>query len=499
MNLKKLVFLSCVSLGISSGADAQIINATDPIMGVAGLPVNTGLAIAPGLDVQAAVYDDGFGMYEIRWIESATSSIVDIDANAGNDPDVAYYANADALVVAYENGGDIYVDDYYLATVWPTPDYFLNTTTGVASGSYPNVDMNSLGDGILCWEDGGMIWVCSFTIGGFTPDPPVAINPGTQPDVILLDDGVTVALTYVDPGGVLIIETLSYNALTPSGGSMYAPWNQWQYPPMMVYEFPRIASQRNTNFPFGGPGDFTVVAQDFNGTTAEVHAFFATGGVIVTPSVLVNNNFMACTTFDPRPVVAYGRNRVNIAWSQDYMGGCSGLGQTMPNNEDDVLYRQYSPTGFTSPTIEEVNTLQSAFAGVSRTSIAAEYDGNYMITPTNWHEAIIFNDPGDLLWKGKSMASPNWMDESDPTLHREDNFSLVTSPVDQVIEVKSESDAPAEFQLLDNAGRVVELKTISNDGNLYAIDISHLSGGMYFLHCSSTSSQEVLRVMQVTK
>lgn len=496
MKVTKLLLVGCASLGLAIVGNAQIQNATAPDMGIAPAPVNTGIAIAPAVDVQATVFDDGTGGYKIFWIESATSTIVDAHGNTGNDPDVAYYANADALVVAYENGGVIFVDDYYLMTLFPAPDYFLGGTTNVAVGSYPNVDMNSLGDGVLCWEDGGMVWVCSFNIGGFVAGPPVPINPGTQPDVVLLDDGITLALTYVDPGGVLIIETMDYAGIT---GGAYVPWNQWQYPPMIQYEYPRIAGQRNTNFGFGAPDDFTVVAQDHNGGTAEVHAFFAMGGAIVTPMVLVNNDFMGCSTFDPRPVVTYERGRVHIAWSQDYMGGCSGLWQTAPNPEDDVLMKMYNAAGATGGMYEEVNTFQSAFASNSRTSISAEYDGNYMITNANWHEGIVYNDPGDLLWKGRSNVTPGWLDQADPTHTREDNFSLANSPVDHTIEVISEDDAPATFTLMDNAGRTVELKTITNNGNNYSIDISHLSGGMYFLHCSSEASEEVLRVLQVRK
>ena len=65
--------------------------------------------------------------------------------------------------------------------------------------------------------------------------------------------------------------------------------------------------------------------------------------------------------------------------------------------------------------------------------------------------------------------------------------------------LKRAPGAPARQLILDNAGRVVELKNISNNDNTYIIDISHLSGGMYFLNCSSTAGQEVVRILQVTK
>ena len=486
-------------MGMTLGVNAQIQNAVNPDVPVAGTTINTGLAIAPGYDAQAIVFDDGAGNYQINWLQSATSSIVDVDGQSGNDPDVAYYANADALVVAFEKGGNIYVDDYYLGVAWPTPNYFLNATTLVSTGSYPNVDMNSLGDGILCWEDGGNIWVCSFNIGTFTPGPPVVVAQGTQPDVILLDGGNFVALTYVAPGGKLIIETSDYTAIQAGG---YSQYNQWGYSPINAYENPRIASQRNTNFGggiFGSWKDFTVVASDYNGFTYEVQAWFANGTVITNPSVVVNNDFLSCQSKYPRPVVAYERGRVHIAWTQYYPFGCSGMWQTAPNNEDDILLKTFDAFGNTATWYEEVNSFQSNFMGTASPSISTEYDGNYVIDNLNWHESLVYNDPSILFWKGRDVTLPNFIDEGDPQLARESVFSLVTSPVEESIEILSSDDAPAVFQLLDNAGRIVEVKKVESNGNSYSLDISYLSSGTYFLKCSSTASEEIVRILHVTK
>jgi len=493
MKSKKLLLTGCLAIAVSFGIDAQIINSTQPETNIAPAMNNTGLAIAPNLDVQAAVFADGSGSYRIYWIDGSTGAVVDIDGNSGNDPDVAYYSNADAVVVAYENGGGIYVDDYYLAGLGPV-NYTMNSTTGVSGGTHPNVDINSKGRGILTWEQGGDIYVCAFNIGPFTAGPVVGINGGTQPDVVLLDDNKTVALTYIQ-GGDLVIETMDYNDIAAGG---YTPFGSWNYGGMLGYEHPRIAGQRNSNF--SPSDDFTVVAQDDNGTLPEVHAFFANAGAITVGPILVNSAFMSCSGLDPLPVVAYNRGRVQIAWTQKYGGGCSGLWQSSPNNEDDVLIKSFSPSGFTSPTHEEVNQFQSSFTSFSKTSLATEYDGNYLINNSNWHESVLFNNPGDLFWKARSAANPSYIEEQMLiSEERGNNFSLVTSPVNQTIEILSESDDLANFQMLDNAGRVVELKTVSNDGNLYSIDISHLSGGMYFLNCSSITGQEVLRILHVVK
>ena len=58
-----------------------------------------------------------------------------------------------------------------------------------------NIDMNSLGDGVLTWEDGGVVWMCSSTIGPFTPGPIVPVNSGSMPDVVLVDNSDFIVLT----------------------------------------------------------------------------------------------------------------------------------------------------------------------------------------------------------------------------------------------------------------------------------------------------------------
>lgn len=502
---KQLLFVSCFTVGIGLGANAQIWNAVQTDLGIWGAPNNTGLAVAPNFGVQAAVFDDGSGMYQIRWIETASATIVDADMNVGDDPDVAYFADASSLVVAYEQGGSIFIDEYSLNTITPV-DYSLSGNAGISSGQYPNIDVNSSGNGVLTWEDGGAVWACTFQFPGLAVGPAVAVIDGTQPDIVLLDDNSTVALTFVDPNGSLMIYTLDYGSLL--GGSVAFLANHGYDWLGNTAAFPRIASQRNANF--GPADDFTVVAQYANSSTfPEVYGIFSTGGTISPSPVLINGAFAGCTSFDPRPVVAYDRSEVHIAWSQSYFGGCSGLFESNPNNEDDVLLVNYDFNGnflFSSaPGIpggtflyEEVNRLQSAFGGISRTSISTEYDGFFSINNVNYTEGLLYNDPGDLFWKARDAAMPTFMNEGISET-REANFSLATNPVEQTIQVISEDDAPATFQLLDNAGRIVELTTIAANGNNYAIDISHLSGGIYFLHCSSATSEETLRVLQVTK
>lgn len=494
MGTKKLLLVACVSLGTGLSVNAQITNAvtSDTYLGNYGIQ-NSGLAIAPNIDVHAAVYDDG-NSFHINWIEGATGNVIDSDLFDAVDPDVAYFSDESALAVVYEYPNKIVVSEYHLTGVGPF-DYTHVSQQSIDNGTYPNIDMNSGGRGIICWDNNGVINVCSYTLFPLTTGPIVSVNAGSQPDVILMDDGVTVALTYIDPSsGKLIIETSDYSAIQAGG---YALFNQWTYAPMTFYERPRVASERNMCC--GLADDFAVVAQDFNGSTAEVLGFFGNGAVITNPMVQINTDFLGCSTFDPRPVIAYDRDIVRIAWSQQY-AGCTSLSQTNPNQEDDVIMANHklngNPIGWD---YEEVNLYQSSFAGNSKTSIATEYDGFGYIIDATFKLSLVYNDgANDVFWKTKNAIIPNFMDQT-ITGERGDNFSLVTSPVDQTIEVMSESDEAATFQLMDNAGRSVELKTISNEGNFYTLDISHLSGGMYFLNCSTASGDEVLRILQVTK
>lgn len=493
MKMKKLLFVGFLAIGFNLSVNAQITNATQPDVIIGGVSVqNTGLAVAPNIDLHAAALDDGSN-YKIFWIDGASGATIDADGNQGIDPDVAYFADETLLAVAYEIPGKIFIDEYKLVATGPF-DYSMISTTFIDYGTYPNTDINSVGDGIVSWENGGVIWLCSYNLGSFTAGPPVPINQGTQADVVLLDDGITVALTYIDPSGNLVIETLDYSAIQVGG---YTPWWQSVYGPMTAYEYPRIAGQRNQCC--GPADDFTVVAQDFNGSTAEVHGFFGNGGTITNPMVPVNIDFLGCNTFNPLPVVVYDRDRIQIAWSQDYLGGCTSLSQSSPNQEDDVIVQSYDLFGNPIwPFYEEVNLNQSNFAGISKTSVATEYDGYGYIIDATFKFSVMYNDPGTSMWKTRNALVPNFSDQAAPTEDRGDNFSLVSNPVEQTIEILSESDEEATFQLLDNAGRIVDLNSVTNNGHQYTIDISHLSGGVYFLNCSSASGEEVLRILQVT-
>lgn len=481
-------------LGVSN---AQVSNAVQPEIPMAPAVQHTGIALAPGYDLNATVFDWGAGSWKIYWIKGATGVIEDGDSNIGSDPDVAYYNSVKVVEVAFEKGGNILVDEFYLSALVPAANYTRNATFFVAPGQDPNIDINSSGKGVLTWEKSGDIWVSTFSVAPFTLGTPVQVGSGgMQPDVVLLDDNMNVALTYVDvSSGKLIVETMSYGALL---GGFYSSTNFWTYPPMTTYEHPRIAGQRNSLF--GPVDDFAVVAQDHNGIGAEVHGIFVTGASSPTPAIVLNNGFTSCQTADPMPVVAFDRYKVDVEWSQYYYPSCT----TVPfsSSPKDVLLAEFDMAGtnINGPTSYfEVNQVQSDFPFVSRHSIGTVYDGIYTVTNANYREGTVFNDSGTMFWKERKNASPLFIDQPDATVLENVTFALVNSPVTESIQVVSKEDAPATFELYDNAGRLLEINNVSSNGNKYTIDISHLSGGTYLLRCSSSADEEVLRVMQVNR
>lgn len=490
--MKKVYLLLTSCLFLASQGNSQIINAVNPETSVAGVVVNTGLAIAPFYHFQAIVFDDpSFSTYRIEWRDN-TGVLQDWDVQPGYNPDVAYYSNADAVVVAYENGGQIFVDDYYLFTLGPL-DYNLNANNNVANGTNPNVDMNSLGNGVLTWEDGGFVFACTFNIGTFTPGPIVPIAPGSNPDIILLDNNNEVIITY-EQGGALMMESYDHFALMSGGAAII---NSHMIPPSGAgWELPRVASQRNSNF--GPADDFTVVAQENNGGGLyTVAGFFFNGSASFTPQ-FVNQGVANCGNLAPKPVVAYERKFVDIAWAQKYAPSCVTFGGIGPGPWLDVLSARCDNMGnniYGVTTYEEVNMIPLNFVG-SSTSISTEYDGNYNITSANYCEGIIFNDPGDLFWKKRDPAVPVFKMAGEGM---EDPIAVIKPADSDEIQVIVEGmdamdDQTAEFVLVDNTGREIALSNTTKQGDSYYLDASALSEGIYLLNCTIGGHTKTVRI-----
>jgi hypothetical protein len=494
--MKKLIPLMTFC-GLFAGTSiAQVNPAMAPDTPIWGAIENTGIAIAPQYQWQAVVYDDPAGVYYIQWLDAATGALLHMDKQEGANPDVAYNANAQSCAVAYENSGGIFVDDYY--TTPPSPFYSLNMNNGVAGGINPNIDINSLGQGVLTWENGGGVFMCSFTMFPFTPGPTTFIASGSMPDVALMDNGQDIVLTNVQ-GGQLIMRTYDFPSLT--GGSAVP-----SSPPIVAltlglgFEWPRVQSNRNSLFG-GAPELYTVVAQDrmFTGT-CDVQAYFYSAPGVMAGNVLVNNGVNTCLPSNPRPVVAYDRDEVHVAWAQDYI--CSFV-PPITTPDLDVLMVQFDysggyATGFGPLMFQEVNSTVANFT-FSATSLNTEYDGNFLITPGNYCEGIVFNDPGKLFWKKRDAFLPFFKTGAASNYA----VSIVKGIDSDVIEVEIEStidsevalsDVNMEFVLYDAMGRVIDVPTVTESGTSYYIDASQLGNGIYLLHYEINGIAQATRI-----
>lgn len=485
---KTNLFISALVLAGSMSAVAQIMPSMQPSSWIHATAFNTGLAIAPNQDIYASVFDDGTGNYTIKWLDG-TGTVDDVSTYPGSDPDVAYYHNADLVFVAYENGGDIYMDDYYLTSISPI-NYNYSSTTPVAGGSYPNIDWNSSGYGVLCYESGGSVYARRFGTG-VTLGPAVLIaTSASKPDVVLLDNSDEIVITYIVGGGNIRIEKYDFWALGGGSAVITGSWTQTPNSPK-VFDFPRVAADRNANFGTGSLDNFTVVAEhsDVSGGD-DIIGFFNMGGIMYHSHV--NLNVEDCENH--KPVVTYERDLVMIAWASNSDGSCAsipgGLGDNVLLSEHKFDGSKINPGVF-----HEVNNWSNGFQ-VGSPAIAAEYDGGYSITNSNYHEAIIFSDFGDLFWKARNNSTPPYYKQAseDETLS-ETVFTLVNNPAIESIELTVNHEAKATFTLYDNLGRQVMTNSITNSGSNYQIDIKHLPKGIYYLECEAGNTMETLKIV----
>jgi hypothetical protein len=468
---------------------AQIIQSTMPDQGVWGPVNNTGLAIAPFYHWNAVAFDDGSGDYYVQWIEAASGAVLDMESQPGENPDITYSSDESLVYVAYEFSSDIYIDNY---TWTGTPgDYSLSASMGVSSGTNPNIDVNSLGEGVLVWQDGMDIYACAVGPGSFGPI--TYIGYGDTPDVALLDNNDHAVITYT-VGPELVVETYEFSWL--SGGTAVLSSSDWFAPSGMGFEHPRVQSSRNSNYL---PADFyTVVAQDdLGGSQYLVHGFFYTG-IGAWTQEKINPPLESCATPDPLPVVAYERDQVHIAWAQRYNAGCSGinpidLGRDVLMAECDFNGNNLNGSGV----FLEVNNVNANFMS-SATSINTEYDGVYLINNSNWCEGLAFDYPGDLLWKMRDPSVPVFRtagpDKFTVTVDKGVTSNLITVEVATGDETITEADLEMTFALYDQSGRVVDVPTFEQEGMIYRIDATSLEHGIYLLHYTLNGDTKAVRI-----
>ena len=486
--MKTTVFsFTTLLLAFGFNGVAQIVPPVQPDVPITGTVINTGLSVAPAIEHYAVVYDDGYGNYTVNWLDDA-GGIVDTHTGNGDDPDVAYYSNADVVFTTYTNGGDVYIDNHFLTTLSPTVNYNLGTTKFVSSGVYPNVDCNSDGNGVLCWEKSGNIYACTFT-PGLTLGPVTLIASGsTTPDIVLMDNNNEVVITYTTFSGDLYIEKYEYPDLTMGVASLISQWNYNGSP--YGFSVPRVAADRNANY--GSLDNFTVVAQYLDpSVTRYIMGFFNMSGTMnVVP---VNNGVENCANHNP--VVTYERKEVHVAWASEAGSGCA----TVPGGlGDNVLMSEFKfdGTNLAPGVFYELNSWSNGFVE-AHPSITAEYDGDYSINGGNYHEAVLYNDIGDLFWKARNTGTPPLFKESveAEVVQVESIFKLLENPVQHSIYIGADKVKDARFTLYDNQGKQVKVNTVINSGDYYQIDIKHLAKGIYYLDCYSGDTTERFKIV----
>jgi hypothetical protein len=497
MMKKKSTFLAfCCLFAATSMAQVNPPSQTDTH--IWGVIENTGIAIAPEAQWNAIAFDDPSGDYYVEWRDAATGGFLWQETQPGRDPDVAYYLDHTEMVVGYENGGDIYVDDY--TYMGGAAQYSLSAQTFIDQGITPNIDMNSMGFGVITWENGGDVYMCSYDIGGVV-GPVVGVNGGITPDIALMDNNDHVILTYVQ-GSDLFIETYDYGALTggslsPTSGTVVVPTSG------SGFEWPRLQSNRNSLF---GPADFyTVVAQDMVGGDYEVWAyFFDSPGNMINMS-FVNDGVNMCSPSFPRPVVAYERDQIHVAFSQDYT--CSGIPSSSAMT--DVLMVQYDLNGnyfpwSTTPgpgAFQQINDWNFNFT-FSATSLNTEYDGLDPIYDATFCEGIAYNDPGDLFWKSRTASNfffrTSGTDKFTVKVDKGVTSNLITLEVATSDETLTEGDLEMTFALYDQSGRVVDVPTFEQEGMVYRIDATSLEHGIYLLHYTLNGDTKAVRIPHFT-
>ena len=496
--MKKRNFLLAALFVAASGVSMSqtVQDAIHPDTPIWGTVQQTGVAIAPHYKWSAVVNDDPSGNYIIQWLDPASGALLDMDMQHGRNPDVAYYSNADVVSVAYEMGGNIFVDDYTLATLAPT--YNLAAQSYVSNGFNPNIDMNSLGNGIVTWDDGVDVWVVAYNVVG-NVGIPIGVSGGTQPDVALLDDNQNFVLTWIDPSGTWRTQTFNYGAITGAMPALVPTSAPITINPIGAqWEWPRIQSNRGNNF---GPADYyTAVAQDDQGGTYDVYGLFFGGIGNVINFKHVNNSLNLCGMDYPRPVVAYDRNFVHIAWAQEY--SCHSYGPIPDGSERDVLLREYDFKGnLTTGVFEEVNLFNSDFVH-STTSINTEYDASTGITSTNYFEAVVYNDPGGFFWKKRdvgttvfrTVGSDNFTVQVDKGV----GSNLITVEVSSLDESITEADIDMEFAVYDQSGRLIEIPTFERNGMTFQIDATSLEQGIYLLQYTLNGETKAERIPHFT-
>lgn len=452
---------------------------------------NSGIALAPGRKWTVVAMDDQLGSnYQIWWFDKYNNNFSS-NSGVGMDPDVAFSQNSDLTYITYNHSGTIWIDTYVLTIPFGSPNYLKQSADFLGAGTYPNLDINSSGDGVVCFQSGGNTVVRAFSPHPIAPIlyPPVIVGVGTQPDVILSDNGIDVIVTSID-GGNLNVTKLNYADLIL--GSLSTSLVQTHPASGENYSFPRIASPRNKNFM--NINDFTVVAERATTSGQRIEGFNYSSSGSVT-NFLVNDGLDHCE--NNKPVVTYDGNRLVFAWTSKYDAVCAPTITSKNNQKEDVLMAEYTATTLrplSGGAFAEVNQTQGAF-NQSNVSITCRYDGNHTISATkDLGEAATFTNNNEAFWKSRTYGTAYKMhSETQDGTELSESFSitLLENPVLDVIRLQLEEANNIQVSVRDVTGKTIDLsKRMQASSTHINIDMRGLSSGLYFVSCHTIDGQQ---------
>ena len=497
--MKKIMFHLVLMTMFSYGVQAQIVPAQQPDIVVSGSGnPNTGVAIAPhtppDFDFTVIVHDDGpnTNTHAIHVLDNQLPGppFQTLGTYPGDDPDVAFGANPDVFYVVASNSGTIEFEEYYLNGGVPsqyTPYGF--APTPIASGIHPNIDMNSMWQGVVVWEDNQGIYA---TIAPYYPSNPIVfLGDGIQPDVAVHDDTGMYTVTFINPAGELEINSYIFNDLYFGVLSSITSWGP--FPPQSNFRNPRIAAPHNRLIP--NAPDFTVVVEDAPFILGFIHSQMGpmAGGI---HTIRVNDNpSTACAGNNSFPVVTYSFNpqcsntdmEIVVAWATEHQP-CGFTGGT-PNGNSVLLSsidlngapnnNSLTPCMYSGARHNEVN-MNNGFYSQSRPAITSEYDGEYLVSELNESVVIYDQGAGQLQWKNRGVPNLfNYKLEESNDLLAGTALSFLNDAASKTFTINSSKDLDGVVTIYNTIGQCLVQQKVKD--SQFNHDYANLSAGTYIV------------------
>jgi hypothetical protein len=400
LNLIQIVFtFVLMSLCKNGYAQFTAASATENAAGVSATPRATGNDVQDygGNTYRVSVWDDAGTSPGIAWRVkygaptyngslpfSITSNVFDADVS------IVTFGSAKVFALAtYYVGGATslyYLELYY----WDNPGgiwgFYSQGTTSFASGSFGttlNIDANDAGDFVVTWDQSDT-WVItgSLVTSSLVLNSSIkAAQPGTNPDVCIFHAGGGndyVHLTYIDGSGYLTVDDHKLSDLVSGSNAHTTALNTTPY--YYTFYYPRIACPNSS----GSKDEWTVVAEDNDGTTFYIVGYNYKSGTGLTGPTIYNDGSQApgktILTFFGATTHIIGSIRPAVCYDDQYTNANGGLGiwvgWSLNNDQDpmnDYIVNDYVYSGSVHAWYPIVLQCDNQGLPVNNGSITASY------------------------------------------------------------------------------------------------------------------------------